>query len=192
MLDVSEAKRAMRAQAAAARQAAHAARGAAAAAALRDLFLAKIPIQSGAVVSGFWPMGPEIDVRPLLAALNARGHVLGLPVVIARQQPLVFRRWQPGDAVVAAGFGTSVPPPDAPRVTPTLLIVPLLAFDAEGYRLGYGGGFYDRTLAELRAAGAPLAVGVAYAEQEVPRVPRTPSDQPLDWAVTDAAARRFG
>jgi len=160
---------------------------------LRAQFLSAIPLPPGAVVSGFWPMGDEIDLKPLLAQLHASGHPIGLPVVVKKGEPLIFRQWHPGMALVSGGFGTEVPPPNAPDVEPQVLIVPLLAFDAEGYRLGYGGGFYDRTLDKLRTGGAadPLAVGVAFSAQHVARVPRDEFDQPLDWIVTEKAAHHF-
>lgn len=188
---IAEAKRALRAAAARARDAAHAALVATAGAALRDKFMATIAAPEGVVVSGYWPIGSEIDPRPVLAQLHARGHVCGLPVVEGRGKPLLFRRWRPGEALVPARFGLSVPRPEAEVVTPGLLLVPLLAFDAAGYRLGYGGGFYDRTLAALRGRGRVIAVGIAYAAQEVPAVPREDFDQRLDWVVTEAEARRF-
>ncbi len=158
----------------------------AAAAALRDHVLATALIAPGAPVSGFWPMGSEIDPRPLMAALAARGHSLCLPVVVGRGLPLLFRRWRPGDALVPAGFGTSVPPPDAPESRPAALLVPLLAFDRRLQRLGYGGGYYDRTLAALRRQGPPIvALGVAFAIQEVDAVPTAPGDEALDAVATE-------
>ncbi len=161
--------------------------------ALMQHFKQSVHVPAGAAVSGFWPMGEEIDVRPLLAQLHASGHPIGLPVVVKKGQPLIFRRWHPGTTMVSGGFGTEVPPPSAPEVEPQVLIVPLLAFDAEGYRLGYGGGFYDRTLDKLRTGSAadPLAVGVAFSAQHVARVPRDDFDQPLDWIVTEKAAHHF-
>jgi 5-formyltetrahydrofolate cyclo-ligase len=138
-----------------------------------------------APVSGYWPMAEEMDVRPLMRRLHAGGHVIGLPVVVAKGMPLVFRRWQPGAALATAAFGLRQPAADALQVVPEILLVPLLAFDPFGYRLGWGGGFYDRTLAALRKARAVIAVGVAYSAQRVERLPRTERDQPLDWVVTD-------
>lgn len=161
--------------------------------ALMQHFKGAIEVPAGAVVSGFWPMGDEIDVKPLLAQLHTSGHPIALPVVVKKGLPLIFRRWHPGLALMSGGFGTEVPPPSAPEVEPEILIVPLLAFDADGYRLGYGGGFYDRTLDKLRhgAANDPLAVGVAFSAQHVARVPRDDYDQPLDWIVTERAAQHF-
>lgn len=182
----------LRREASARRRQAHAAHPQAGLA-LMQHFKNAIDVQAGAVVSGFWPMGEEIDVRPLLAQLHASGHIVGLPVVLKKGEPLIFRQWHPGMALVTGGFGTAVPPPKAPEVAPQVLIVPLLAFDAEGYRLGYGGGFYDRTLDKLRTGGVadPLAVGVAFSAQHVARVPRDEFDQPLDWIVTEKAAHHF-
>ncbi|HEY7690084.1 MAG TPA: 5-formyltetrahydrofolate cyclo-ligase [Dongiaceae bacterium] len=156
---------------------------------LRDRFLAAIPHDGHATVSAFWPLEDELNTRPLIAALAARNHTIGLPVVVKKGQPLIFRRWTPETALVQGSFRVMTPPPDAPEVVPSLLVVPLLAFDRAGYRLGYGGGFYDRTLHKLRGAdGKVLAVGVALSAQEVPSVPRDDTDQPLDWIVTEREA----
>ncbi len=138
-----------------------------------------------APVSGYWPMAEEMDVRPLMARLHGEGHVIALPVVVAKGKPLIFRRWQPGAALAMAGFGLHQPDADAPEVAPEILLVPLLAFDPSGYRLGWGGGFYDRTLAVVRKARKVIAIGVAYAAQRVERLPRTERDQRLDWVITD-------
>jgi 5-formyltetrahydrofolate cyclo-ligase len=162
-----------------------------AARAVRDRVLDSITVPPGSTVSAFWPMGSEIDLRPLIHALHDAGHPIGLPVVVGRGQPLLFRAWRPGLALVPGGYGTQVPGTDQPEVRPAVLLVPLLAFDRAGYRLGYGGGFYDRTLAALRADGPACAVGVAYAGQEVPEVPRADYDQRLDWIVTDREAIRI-
>jgi 5-formyltetrahydrofolate cyclo-ligase len=178
------------------RERAHASGGPAAALALRDRFLAgpgKVVEAEwpGAVASGFWPFGPEIDVRPILYHLHAAGHPIALPVVVKRGLPLLFRAWSPGQALVAGSFGVPRPDKGSPELTPQLLVVPLLAFDRAGYRLGYGGGFYDRTLAGLRANGPVLAVGVAFSAQEVERIPRDDSDERLDWMVTEREAFRI-
>jgi 5-formyltetrahydrofolate cyclo-ligase len=157
---------------------------------LKANLLAAVPVPPGAAVAGFWPMGDEIDVRPLLFHFHARGHVCGLPVTGRRGERLRFRRWTPETELVAAVFGTREPPPEAPPVEPDLLLVPLLAFDAAGWRLGYGAGFYDRTLTALRARKSVLAVGVAYAAQEAPAVPHDAGDARLDWVVTEAGALR--
>ena len=159
--------------------------------ALRERVLGAIPVPEGAVVSAYWPMRSEIDPRPLMAALHARGHGIGLPVMLGAGQPLIFRSWEPGLALVPGGYGTEVPGPERPELRPEVLLVPLLAFDRAGYRLGYGGGFYDRTLARLRAAGPALAVGLAHAGQEVAEVPRDAHDQRLDWIATETEAMKI-
>jgi 5-formyltetrahydrofolate cyclo-ligase len=161
---------------------------AAASLAARDQLLESVPLPAGCSVSAFWPLGAEIDTRPLLDALHARGHAVGLPVVVGRGQPLAFRRWWPGQALVQGGFGVMVPPPEALPLVPDVAVTPLLAFDRQGYRLGYGGGFYDRTLRLLRGGLKVLAVGYAFAAQEVEAVPRAAYDEPLDWLVTDRFA----
>lgn len=160
---------------------------------LRFRFLTTIPTADHDAISAFWPLADELDTRPLIMALAARGHRIGLPVVTKKGQPLLFRLWAPGTELVQGNFRVMTPPPEAPEVVPSLLIVPLLAFDRAGYRLGYGGGLYDRTLQKLRGAGGDvLAVGVALSAQEVPAVPRDDTDQPLDWIVTEREAIAIG
>ena len=189
--DIDDAKRALRIEATARRRDAAAADGGGAGEKLASRFLGSVAIPDGAPVSGFWPIGDEIDVMPLLRALAARGHPVALPVVAGRGRPLVFRRWVEGDAMAAGPFGIREPLDGAPEIAPRILLVPLLAFDRAGYRLGYGGGFYDRSLATLRETGEALAVGVAWAGQEVAAVPRGAHDQRLDWIVTEREAFRI-
>ena len=186
--ELRDAKRSLRKAAMTARAAAaeaDAAREIRAAWSLCDRFLEAVRIAPGSRVSAYWPMGDELDPRPLMEALHRRGHPLALPSIRAAAQPLDFRDWRPGEALVPAGFGTQEPAASAPVVQPEVLLVPLLAFDAAGYRLGYGGGFYDRSLALLRQSGDILAVGVAFAAQQVPSVPRDALDQRLDLVVTE-------
>ena len=163
----------------------------AAAAGLVETWQLERPVETPAVVSGFWPMAEELDIRPLMIELYNQGCQLALPVVVAKKQPLVFRAWRPGDALEAGVFGTLHPSPKREVVEPDALIVPLLAVDEEGWRLGYGGGFYDRTLAGLRARKTITAVGVGFNAQLVPEVPHGPDDQRLDWLLTDKRACAF-
>jgi 5-formyltetrahydrofolate cyclo-ligase len=142
---------------------------------------------AGQVVSGYMPMRTEIDPLPAMAAHD--GPVC-VPVIAGKGLPLRFRAWSPGGAMEDGPFGARVPVA-GDWLEPQVLIVPLLAFDALGYRLGYGGGFYDRTLERLRARGPVTAIGYAFAAQEVAEVPREAVDQPLDLIVTEAGVRAF-
>jgi 5-formyltetrahydrofolate cyclo-ligase len=145
------------------------------------------PPPPGAVVSGFWPLGPEIDIRPLLLALHDRGHRIALPVTPRRGEALTFRGWNPGDVLVQERFGTMRPIGEI--LVPDVLLIPLLAFDAAGGRLGYGGGFYDRTLAGLPGR---LRMGCAFAAQQVDAVPVGPYDIRLDAVATEQGIIRCG
>ncbi|WP_404378680.1 5-formyltetrahydrofolate cyclo-ligase [Caenispirillum salinarum] len=152
---------------------------------LRDVVTKHWHIGPQSVVAGFWPMREEIDVLPLLTAVVEAGATAALPVVGARDAALTFRRWHPGMALEDGVFGTRHPRSDAGEVTPSVVLVPLVAFDRAGGRLGYGGGFYDRTLAALRVDTDILSIGVAYAGQELPQVPEEAHDEPLDWIATE-------
>lgn len=151
--------------------------------------VADIPIEDGVVVAGYWPFPDELDPRPLMRVLETRGHTLCLPVVIDRAAPLLFRTWSEGQPLIESVYGTKVPPPEHKTVTPDVLLVPLLAFDAAGYRLGYGGGFYDRTLARLTETGA-VSIGLGFAAQEVAHVPHDEHDWRLDWLATENGVKR--
>ena len=147
---------------------------------------------TGLTVSGFIPYLSEIDTRPLLTLLAAQGLVTSVPVVVRDEWPLEFRTWAPGDPTVAGRWGIPVPPEGTGVVDPDILLVPMLAYDRLGYRLGYGGGFYDRTLEKLRAKKPVTAIGVAYSAQEVDEVVRGEHDQPLDWVLTEKGPFRPG
>lgn len=152
---------------------------------LRESFLSRCPLPSGAIIAGYSPINDEIDVRPLMHALADRGHSMAMPVVMSRQQPMRFRHWYPGMHMASGRFGIPTPPDNFPMVRPDVVLVPLLAFDRQGYRLGRGSGFYDHTLELLRSTGKVIAIGIAFAGQEVPSVPRDAFDQRLDWVVTE-------
>jgi 5-formyltetrahydrofolate cyclo-ligase len=138
------------------------------------------------IVAGYRPFRDEIDPLPLMLKLAAAGARLALPVTPPRDQPspLTFRAWTPGEALAAGGFGVDEPT-GGEVVTPDLILVPLLAFDRRGHRLGYGQGHFDRTLEALRAKGKVTAVGLAFAGQEVPELPAEPHDQALDAILTE-------
>lgn len=148
-------------------------------------------VAAGSVVAGYWPIDTEADVRPLLARLHERGVVCALPRVVEPRAPLRFHRWAPSDDLEDGRFGTRQPLATRETVTPSVVLAPLLAFDAAGHRLGYGAGYYDRTLAALRRARPVTAIGVAYALQRLDMVPHEPHDQPLDWIVTEDGLQRF-
>ena len=141
----------------------------------------------GKVLAGYMPMRTEIDP---MAAMAAHLGPVGVPVIIGAGLPLKFRQWSVEAALVPGEFGALIPA-EGVWIEPEVLIVPLLAFDARGYRLGYGGGFYDRTLEGLRARRATFAVGFAFGAQEVAEVPIEPTDQRLDAVVTEAGLREF-
>jgi 5-formyltetrahydrofolate cyclo-ligase len=147
--------------------------------------LADLPPPAGIAVAGYWPIRDEIDIRPLLLELHRRGHAIGLPVTPPRGYPLDFRRWTPGAAMMPGRFGTVHP--DGEPLVPGLVLVPLLAFDRRCFRLGYGGGYYDRTLAALPGA---TAIGCAYALQEVKDVPVEPHDIRLHAIATERGVIR--
>jgi 5-formyltetrahydrofolate cyclo-ligase len=149
---------------------------------LAEAVLAHLTPAPGAIIAGYWPMGEEMDPRALMLAFAARGHVLALPVTPPRGQPLSFRAWEPGAALRAGPMGTSEPVA-GDELRPDVLLVPMLAFDRAGRRLGYGGGYYDRTLAALPGA---KAIGIAYAGQEMPEVPAGPQDFCLPLIATEA------
>lgn len=146
----------------------------------RHLIAALAP-HRGKILSGYWPMRDEADPRP---AMETHDGPLCLPVVPGKAVPLVFRRWR-GEALVPGPFGTSHPADSQPVLRPDVLIVPLAGFDRRGNRIGYGGGYYDRTLQLLRETGDVTAIGLAFAVQELPDIPAGPFDQPLDLIVTD-------
>jgi 5-formyltetrahydrofolate cyclo-ligase len=155
-------------------------------------FAQELSLQHGWAVASYWPMAGEADPRALARALNARGHTILLPRINGLNEPLSFRHWRDGDAIEKSPLGVNEPLDSAPAARPDAVFVPLLAFDAQGFRLGYGGGYYDRCLASLRAQGAVLAIGIAYAEQEMAALPHEAHDEKLDLVVTEKGVRRFG
>jgi len=148
-------------------------------------------IEPGSIVSAFWPMRSEVDVRPLMAMLQERGARLCLPAIVDATT-IVFRELVRGAPLVEMGFGTAGPGPEAAVLDPTVMLVPLAAFDARGHRIGYGGGFYDRAIEKLHGRGlAPRLIGVAWDCQHVAEVPSEDHDIQLGELLTESGLRRF-
>jgi 5-formyltetrahydrofolate cyclo-ligase len=147
-----------------------------------------VELPRGAVVSGFSPIRSEINPMPLLRRLADAGAELALPTIVARGKPLSFRAWTFGQELQRGQWGIREPKTDAPELYPDVVIVPLAAFDRRGHRIGYGAGYYDLTLTALRAVKPIVAVGIAYAMQEIDAVPALPHDAPLDLVLTEHGA----
>jgi 5-formyltetrahydrofolate cyclo-ligase len=144
-----------------------------------------VAVAPGAIVAGFMPMKSEINPLPLMRKLADAGARLALPVVAGQGKPLIMRAWAFGEPLAAGVWGIRQPESAAPALAPDILIVPLLAFDRAGHRIGYGAGYYDLTLAALRSRQAVVAIGLAFAAQEIAAVPATPHDAPLDLVLTE-------
>ena len=152
----------------------------------------RIPVEPGDVVSGFWPMRSEVDVRPLMFAFREQGARLCLPAILDKTT-IVFRELVRGAEMVDMGFGTYGPGPDAEVLQPVLMLVPLAAFDARGHRIGYGAGYYDRAIAKLQAGPRPpRLVGIAFDCQQVELVPDQPHDIVIPEMLTESGLRRLG
>jgi 5-formyltetrahydrofolate cyclo-ligase len=139
----------------------------------------------GSIVAGYAPIQSEIDPWPLMQMLSGQGAQLALPVIAARELPLVFRAWSSSDKLQRGQLGILEPLPNAAELVPDILLVPLAAFDRSGHRIGYGAGYYDRTLAPLRASKKITALGVAFAAQEIPVVSASAHDARLDLVLTE-------
>ena len=146
--------------------------------------------QKRVVISGFSSLPDEFRAWPLLRRLHGEGHALAMPVMQGKGLPLVFRAWAPGDAMDKAVWGIAEPRADKPVLEPDIVLVPLLAFDATGWRLGYGGGYFDRTLRGLRARKSIVAIGLAYDESQVDAVPHLDYDERLDWVLRPSGPLR--
>lgn len=144
-----------------------------------------LAIMPGAIVSGFMPLNSEINPLPLMRRLAASGARLALPVIVGRGKPLMMRSWNFGEELGRGQWNIREPKPEAAGLDPDILLVPLLVFDRTGHRVGYGAGYYDMTIAGLRARKAVTAVGIAFAAQEVPAVPATERDARLDLVLTE-------
>ena len=183
---VERAKQALRREVLALRDALSAEQRAAAAAviAARDL---PVAVTSGMIVAGYWPLKAEINPIPLMRRFADAGSGLALPVVVGRGEPLCMRSWSFDEPLASGVWGIREPLAQAPEVFPDVLIVPLLAFDRVGQRIGYGAGYYDMTISRLRAMKPVTAIGIAFACQQTAQVPITPRDARLDLVLTEAA-----
>ena len=152
---------------------------------LHDLALKQLALPDSAIVASYSAYNNEMNPAPLAEALRARGHTIALPTITGKDEALLFRRYDVGDRLEATAHGILEPLPTAPTVIPDVLLVPLLGFDRRRHRLGYGGGFYDRTLAALRRQKPILAIGLGFACQELPEVPTGPHEAPLDKIATE-------
>jgi 5-formyltetrahydrofolate cyclo-ligase len=181
---IADQKSALRREAAARRDAlpAEARKAAAEAIAVRRF---PLPVAPGTVVAGFMPMKTEINPSPLMKTLADTGATLALPKIGGRGKPLVMRAWAWGSPLDTGQWGIREPKPEYPEVDPDILLVPLLAFDRAGHRIGYGAGYYDMTIARLRGMKKVTAIGIAYAAQEIAQVPVTPRDAALDLVLTE-------
>jgi 5-formyltetrahydrofolate cyclo-ligase len=148
----------------------------------RDFPLA---VGAGTIVSGFFPMRSEINPLPLMRKLAAQGAQLALPVIAGRGKPLTMRAWNNGDDLASGQWGIREPTPQAPQVDPDVLIVPLACFDRRGHRIGYGAGYFDMTIHRLRGIKPVTAIGIAFAQQEIDRIPATEHDEVLDLVLTE-------
>ncbi len=189
---ISNAKAQLRKSAKVVRQQAAARHGAAVAEAFANHGIDFAGVSEPAIVSGYQPIGDEADISKLMIGLDQQGFKLALPVMVGKGQPLEFRTWSPGDTLGEVQWGIQEPGKNAGVVEPDVMLCPLLAFDKAGYRLGYGGGFYDRSLAQIRAHKPVITIGIAFDEQKVDAVPRDAYDQRLDWMLTPSGAHKFG
>ncbi len=192
--DAIRKKRSLRAESRARRAALGEAARREASARMAETFFDAATLRADDVVAAYWPMEGEADTRAVLSRLAALGVACALPVVVERDAPLVFRRWSEGDDLATSGFGVSEPLPGAEELTPTIVLAPLLAWDERGHRLGYGGGYYDRTLARLRAGNPALrAYGYAFACQRMDVIlPSLRHDMALDGVITEHGMETFG
>lgn len=186
---IEEAKAALRLRARASRAAILNSSRADAARAVADHFFKAVELKPSDIVAGYWRIKDEMDCQPILIRLMDSFQPVCLPVVLGDELPLELRLWEQGAPLYEAGFGTLAPSELSPQVEPDVIVMPLLGFDKRGTRLGYGGGYYDRTLEKL--SKRPRLVGIAFAAQELDTIPREAHDVPLDVIVTEAGARHF-
>jgi len=187
---IEEAKAALRIRARAARASLDHSERADAAVAVARHFFDGVALQQADIVAAYWRIRDELDCQPILVKLMDSNQTVVLPVVVGPEEPLDLRVWEQGASLYESGFGTLAPSELAPKAEPDVVIMPLLGFDSRGTRLGYGGGYYDRTLATMKKP--PRLIGLAFAAQELERIPREAHDVPLDAVITEAGMRQFG
>ena len=187
---IEEAKAALRIRARAARASLDHSERADAAVAVARHFFDGVALQQADIVAAYWRIRDELDCQPILVKLMDSNQTVVLPVVVGPEEPLDLRVWEQGASLYESGFGTLAPSELAPKAEPDVVIMPLLGFDSRGTRLGYGGGYYDRTLATMKKR--PRLIGLAFAAQELERIPREAHDVPLDAVITEAGMRQFG
>jgi 5-formyltetrahydrofolate cyclo-ligase len=187
--NIEEAKAALRLKARAARAAIFNSTRSDAAKAVAEHFFKSVTLAPSDIVAAYWRIKDEMDVQPILVRLMDSFQPVCLPVVLGDDEPLELRLWEQGAPLYEAGFGTLAPSELSPQVEPDVILMPLLGFDKRGTRLGYGGGYYDRTLERL--SKRPRLIGIAFAAQELEDIPREAHDVPLDTIVTEAGVRHF-
>jgi 5-formyltetrahydrofolate cyclo-ligase len=187
--NIEEAKAALRLKARSTRAAIQHIARTPAAKAVAEHFFKSVSLRPNEIVAGYWRIKDEMDCQPILIRLMDSFQPVCLPVVLGDELPLELRLWEQGTPLYEAGFGTLAPSELSPQVEPDVIIVPLLGFDKRGTRLGYGGGYYDRTLE--RMSKKPRLVGIAFAAQEIDDIPRDAHDVPLDVIITEQGARAF-
>jgi 5,10-methenyltetrahydrofolate synthetase len=154
---------------------------------LRHFLAARFSGAAGQILSAYWPIKGEPDLRPLMSDLHGSGVTLALPVVETKAAPMVFRRWTPGMAMVRGDWNIPVPPPDVARLVPDIALAPLVGWDAAGFRLGYGGGYFDRTLAA--PSPRPLTIGIGLQSARLATIFPQPHDIALDVILTEAGVQ---
>ena len=150
-----------------------------------EVFLQNVQLEKGAIIASYSAVHDEMDMTILNETLCAKGHPIALPVITGKGKPLIFRIYEEGDRLLANPLGILEPTSAAQGVEPDVLLIPLVAFDRRRNRLGYGGGYYDRTIKKLRARKTVLTLGIAYACQEIAEIPVGPNDVPLDKIITE-------
>jgi 5-formyltetrahydrofolate cyclo-ligase len=190
-LNLAEEKQALRKEMRAIRRDFHKASGERASFDLMELVSSSAALKNAEIISCFWPIQTEVNTVPLIHKLYKAGHQICLPIVVGNAQPLIFRQWTPETEMLEGAYKAMTPVESSPQLVPDLILSPLLAFDRNGYRLGYGGGFYDRSIEEIKTTKPLVTAGLAYSVQEVDNVPTEKTDQKLDFLITEKEILEF-